>query len=77
MVRKLGEGGFGKVFLANHKHSKEKCAIKIINITSASDVDSIFVEAEILKSLKHENIVKVTNCLTLKNMEVAIIMEYL
>ena len=30
-----------------------------------------------LKTLKHESIVKVHNCLTLKNMEVAIIMEYL
>ena len=30
-----------------------------------------------LKSLKHDNIVKVHNCLTLKNMKVAIIMEYL
>lgn len=42
-----------------------------------SDIDSIFVEAEILKSLKHQNIVEVSKCLTLKNMEVVIIMEFL
>ena len=31
----------------------------------------------ILKSLKHQNIVEVHKCLTMKNMEVVIIMEYL
>lgn len=65
------------MFLAKHRHSGKKYAIKIIKITSAFDIDSIFVEVEILKSLKHENIVKVSKCLVLKNMQVAIIMEYL
>lgn len=80
MGQKLGEGGFGNVFLAHHVQTGQRFAIKIIkteNIGSASDIDSIFVEAEILKSLNHDNIVKVHNCLTLKNMEVAIIMEFL
>ena len=80
MSEKLGEGGFGNVFLAKHIQTGQKFAIKIIkteNIGAASDIDSIFVEAEILKSLNHENIVKVHNCLTLKNMEVGIIMECL
>jgi serine/threonine protein kinase len=35
------------------------------------------VEAEILKGLHHDNIVRVINCLTLSNMQVAIIMEFL
>lgn len=43
-------------------------------IGSAADIDNIFVEAEILKNLRHDNIVKVHNCLTLPNMQVAIIM---
>ncbi len=80
MSKKLGEGGFGNVYLARHRQTGENFAIKIIkteNIGSVSDIDNIFVEAEILKSLNHENIVKVYNCLTLKNMEVAIIMECL
>ena len=44
---------------------------------STNDIDAIFVEAEALKSMRHDNIVKVHNCLTLKNMQVAIIMEFL
>ena len=80
MLNLLGEGGFGKVFLARHKQTGQKYGIKIIkteNIGSVNDIHSIFVEAEILKSLKHQNIVKVHKCLTMKNMEVVIIMEYL
>lgn len=80
MIRKLGEGGFGQVLLAKHKQTGEQCAIKIIKtdkVGSTTEIDGIFVQAETLKSLKHENIVKVYNCLTLKNMQVAIIMEYL
>jgi|LakMenEpi03Aug12_release.lakeMendotaPanAssembly.Ray.scaffolds.fasta_scaffold1077617_1 MAP/microtubule affinity-regulating kinase len=46
MEGKLGEGGFGNVFLAKHKQTGEKFAIKIIkteNIGSVSDIDSIFI----------------------------------
>lgn len=77
MVKKLGEGGFGQVLLAKHKQTGEQFAIKIIKtdkVGSTAEIDGIFVEAETLKSLKHDNIVKVHNCLTLKNMQVAIIM---
>lgn len=41
------------------------------------DIDMVFKEAEILKSLKHKNIVEIYNCYTLKNMKVVFIMEYL
>jgi serine/threonine protein kinase len=80
ILTELGEGGFGKVLLAEHRITKDKFAIKTIKteaIGSAADIDSIFVEAEILKGLRHDNIVKVYNCLTLQNMQMAIIMEYL
>ena len=80
MMKKLGEGGFGQVQLAKHRQTGEEFAIKIIKaekLGTASEIDSIFLEAETLKTLKHDNIVKVHNCLALKNMQVAIIMEYL
>mgnify|MGYP001451929334 CR=1 FL=1 len=37
----------------------------------------IFSETETLKSLNHENIVKILNCFNLKNMDIAFVMEYL
>lgn len=43
----------------------------------AGKIDSVFVEAENLKALNHPNIVQIINCYALKNMEVAVIMEYM
>lgn len=37
----------------------------------------MFTEAQTLKNLNHRNIVKILNCFTLKNMQVALVMEYL
>ena len=37
----------------------------------------VFREAEMLKQLKHRNIVRIHNCYTLPNMDVIFIMEYL
>ncbi|KAL4508143.1 hypothetical protein ABPG72_021516 [Tetrahymena utriculariae] len=80
ILQTIGEGGFGKVVLAEHKQTKEKFAIKYVNtslIGNASDIDMVFREAEVLKNLNHRNIVRIFNCYTLKGMEVVFIMEYL
>ena len=49
----LGEGGFGKVYRAQHKKNKEIVAVKTIDITDffkhADKIDQIFKEAKILK----------------------------
>ena len=37
----------------------------------------VFGEASMLKTLDHPGIVKVTDCFTLKNLQVAFVMEYL
>lgn len=76
----MGEGGFGSVMLGTHKRTGEKVAIKIVNaraIGNAEMIDMVFREAEMLKSLRHKNIVKIHNCFTLPNMEVVFVMEYL
>lgn len=60
----LGEGTYGTVYLAEHKKSKKKYAIKKLNPSlSSSDKhegvsDSCLVEFNILKHFHHENIVK-------------------
>lgn len=55
-------------------------AIKLIDclkMWNAADIDMVFREAEVMKSLSHKNIVKILNCYTLPNMQVVLIMEYL
>ena len=37
----------------------------------------IFAESEVLKALRHKNIVKLYQCYTLKNLNVVFVMEYL
>ncbi|XP_031747230.1 serine/threonine-protein kinase N2-like [Xenopus tropicalis] len=52
----LGEGSFGKVFLAEHKHSKKKFAIKAIpkNIYNKHATEKIETEKKILQLVKKE-----------------------
>ena len=61
MDKKLGEGRFSKVYLATHKLTSEKVAIKIIikrdNISKGAS-SHIRSEIDILKRLKHNNICK-------------------
>ena len=54
-------------------------AIKIVNAKNrnADDIEMVFREAYLLKSLDHKNIVKIFNCLPLRNMSVIFVMEYL
>ncbi|KAL4455014.1 hypothetical protein ABPG74_006396 [Tetrahymena malaccensis] len=69
LLRCLGEGGYGRVFEARNRISKEKVAIKMIDsskIKNAKDTDMIYKELIALKNLNHRNIVKVYNCYTLQ-----------
>lgn len=79
-MKVLGEGGFGKVMLGKHKVTGEQVAIKLIDsgkLWNAEDIDLVFREAEVMKNLRHNNIVKILNCYTLPNMQVVLIMEFL
>jgi len=77
-LKKIGQGTFGVVILAIHKITNEKVAIKILDkekITQKTDIARVKKEIDILKKLRHNNIVHLYNVIdTLTN--IFLIMEY-
>jgi eukaryotic-like serine/threonine-protein kinase len=62
VIQRLGQGGFGTVYLAHDDDLDRPVAIKVPNperITRAEDVEAFLVEARILAKLDHPNIVPV------------------
>jgi serine/threonine protein kinase len=75
----LGEGGFGKVYLAVERVSGEKVAIKFMDVSHylshASQIEEIYREADALQKLDHNNIIHLYKAFVQKK-EVILIMEY-
>ena len=62
IIHRLGQGGFGTVYLAHDDDLDRPVAIKVPNperITDPEDVEAFLVEARILAKLDHPNIVPV------------------
>ena len=54
----LGEGAVGLVHLAEHRTSKDKVAMKQIDLEESQDIlDLIIVEIEVMKGMNHPNLV--------------------
>lgn len=78
--RKLGEGGFGSVYLAYDEMLKQEVAIKVLQFanTNASSKSMITKEITALSQLKHRNIVKLIDYFSLpKKQQLIVEMEYL
>lgn len=75
----LGEGGFGKVYLAIDRVSGEKVAIKFMDVSHylshASQIEEIYREADALQKLDHNNIIHLYKAFVQKK-DVIMIMEY-
>src|SRR5207249_3774833 len=78
--RKIGDGGMGGVYVARHTRLPARFAIKVLNHTYA-DSDEVVRrfqhEAEITSSLRHPNIVRVTDFNQLLDGTIFLVMEYL
>ncbi|MBL8969805.1 MAG: protein kinase, partial [Myxococcales bacterium] len=64
LLKKLGEGGMGTVYLAEHVTIKKRCAIKLLNPEFAhkSDlVERFLQEARAASMIAHENVVEITD----------------
>ena len=62
MIRRLGQGGFGRVYLAHDDDLDRAVAIKVPNperVARPEDVEAFLIEARILARLDHPHIVPV------------------
>ncbi|XP_015284536.1 PREDICTED: serine/threonine-protein kinase Nek5-like [Gekko japonicus] len=77
IVKKIGEGAFGKVFLARGKEDNRQCVIKEVNLMKMlrKEKESSQKEVALLAKMKHPNIVAFYSSLQEKN-KLYIIMEY-
>ncbi|XP_026524394.1 serine/threonine-protein kinase Nek5 [Notechis scutatus] len=77
IIKMIGEGAFGKIFLARKKEDNQQCVIKEINLTKmpGKEKESSQKEATLLAKMKHPNIVAFYTSLQEKN-NLYIMMEY-
>jgi eukaryotic-like serine/threonine-protein kinase len=80
LVQKLGEGGMGVVYLAEHKYIARRAAIKFLlpDLTgSAEVVERFFAEARAVSLIQHPGIVEVIDCELRADGRAYIVMEHL
>ncbi|NXW42963.1 NEK5 kinase, partial [Nyctiprogne leucopyga] len=77
IIKKIGEGSFGKIFLAKGKVDNEQCVIKEINLTKmpVKEKEASQKEVILLAKMKHANIVTFYASLQEKS-KLYIVMEY-
>ncbi|NWY66011.1 NEK5 kinase, partial [Erithacus rubecula] len=77
IIKQIGEGSFGKIFLARGKMDNEPCVIKEINLTKMPMKEKEASEKEVilLAKMKHANIVTFYASLQ-ENNKLYIVMEY-
>jgi serine/threonine protein kinase len=76
----IGEGGMGRVYLAEHVKLGRKVALKLLRPEYAVKRDAVqrfFTEAQSVNTIGHENIVDITDFVELETGETFIIMELL
>jgi len=80
IVRLLGEGGMGRVYLALHPRIGSRVAVKLLSPLASVDdelVQRFFAEAELVNKIRHEGIVNVLDLDHLPDGRPFITMEYL
>ncbi|HEV3032970.1 MAG TPA: serine/threonine-protein kinase [Polyangia bacterium] len=80
VIQKLGEGGMGVVYLAEHAVIGRQAAIKLLLPAMSANAEAVtrfFNEARATARIKHPGIVEILDCGTLPNAQAYIVMEFL
>jgi eukaryotic-like serine/threonine-protein kinase len=80
ILDKLGAGGMGEVFLAEHTRLGRKAALKLVHAALSANTDAVarlFGEARATASLHHPGIVDVYDCDVHSDGRAYLVMEYL
>jgi serine/threonine protein kinase len=80
IVRLLGEGGFGEVYLAENPHIERRAAVKVLHATLAQDKELVrrfLNEARAASAIRHPNIIDVFDAGVTPEGAPYILMEFL
>ena len=80
ITRKLGEGGFGAVYLGQHPEIESKVAIKVLRpqfVTDSAMVERFLDEARAVNRIGHRGVVRIHDTGRLPVVGVYLVMEYL
>jgi serine/threonine protein kinase len=79
VLQELGQGGMGRVYLAQHQRIERRAAVKVLLPELSADaavVERFFTEARATSSIRHPGIVEVLDC-DVADGKAFIVMEYL
>src|SRR5262250_1872864 len=80
ILRKIGEGGMGEVYVAEHIHIEKKVALKLLRpevLSNAEAVARFRQEARSASAIGHDNIIQIDDFGTMPDGRVYMAMEYL
>jgi eukaryotic-like serine/threonine-protein kinase len=80
IIKKIGEGGMGEVYLAEHIHIEKRVALKLLRAEVLSNQEAVQrfrQEARSASSIGHENIIQIDDFGTLPDGRVYMAMEFL
>src|SRR5215467_8710994 len=64
LLKQIGEGGMGRVFVAEHTRLGRQVALKMLRSEFAGNIEAVkrfFAEARAVNRIKHENIIEVSD----------------
>ncbi|KAL1490995.1 hypothetical protein ABEB36_011658 [Hypothenemus hampei] len=75
MIGELGDGAYGKVYKAQHRHTGQLAAAKMCRLEGDDDLCDFMIEIDILTEIKHPNIVELLEAFH-KEQQLWLLIEY-